>query len=81
MTEAERFLAKKLQRSEAPAGQPAAVAPSKAGPCESADRGPDGPPPTAQAPKAGGKGWQVGMAVFAVLMTMFWMAMCKGGCR
>ncbi len=82
MNEAERFLEEKLRRAETPTiQQAAAVEPSDSGRCESADRAPVNPPPTAPTPEAGGKVWGVAMGVFAILATMFWMAAFKGGCR
>ena len=31
--------------------------------------------------EGGGKGWGFAMAGFAILMTLIWMAVFKGGCR
>lgn len=82
MNEAERFLEEKLRRADTPARQPAAaVEPSDGGRCESTDWAPGNPPPTAPTPEASGKVWGVVMGVFAILATMFWMAVFKGGCR
>lgn len=82
MNEAERFLEKKMRRAEPSARQPVAGdAPSTDQRDGVADRMPGGPPPTAQTKEAGGKGWGVVMGVFAILATMFWMAVFKGGCR
>jgi hypothetical protein len=42
------------------------------------------PPPLNESrpgPKASDKTWQVVMTIFAILATMFWMAVFKGGCR
>ena len=82
MNEAERFLEKKLRRAETPARQPAAAdAPAPDRRDGAADRVPGSPPPTAQTPETGGKVWGVVMGVLAILATMFWMAVFKGGCR
>lgn len=82
MNEAERFLAEKMKKAEMP---PRVPAPEKG----SERNGQVQPSASAgtvvqtSAPKrdATGKAWSVGLAVFAVLMTMFWMAVFKGGCR
>ena len=82
MNEAERFLADKLKRAETPIlkTRPEKISAQRVqtGGTDSADPEPSLPKQNAD---SGGKGWSVAMAVFAVVMAMFWMAIFKGGCQ
>ena len=82
MNEAERFLAEKMKMAETPTCVPSpekgSVRDGQVQPSASAGIGAPTPSPKRDAT---GKAWSVGLAVFAVLMTMFWMAVFKGGCR
>ena len=93
MTEAERYLDERLKRAaEVKSGVPAAggngainpiVGETRLEPAASVQ--PAAPTPDAQVGRGsgegGGKVWGVVMGVFVILMTMFWMAVFKGGCR
>lgn len=93
MTEAERYLDERLKRAAAvKSGVPAAggngaispiVGETRLEPAASVQ--PAAPTPDVQVGRGsgdgGGKVWGVVMGVFAILMTMFWMAVFKGGCR
>lgn len=75
MTEAERYLNEKLKRDAGvKSGVPDAGGEQK--PDETAER-----QKPVDSGDGGSKVWGVVMGVFAILATMFWMAVFKGGCR
>jgi hypothetical protein len=82
MNEAERFLEQKINRAKTPKREQVQGADS-ADNEQSASSTPAGAGPWTpeRKPGSGAKVWKVGMAVFGILMTMFWMVFFKGGCR
>jgi len=92
MTEAERYLDERLKRAAVvKSGVPAAGGEQKPFDatelCQKPVEGGGQASPTLDnqggrgSGGGGGKVWGVVMGVFAILMTMFWMAVFKGGCR
>lgn len=96
MNEAERFLAAKMKREVKPdctqsaactvsQNEPAAKRVADPTPCanqaDAGTRSASPAPARSESDAPNNSGWSIGFGLFAVLATMFWMAVFKGGCR